>query len=111
MYHWTFNRTLKFRSESEEKPLNQIYNEELSNLSKTTSISNEAFAKNDKFQSFQQCKSIMQKRIGTRRRRFPKSLKDIFLTKDQKETTKGEKFLLYQKKKGRQSDQKFYQNF
>ena len=40
----------------------------------------------------------MQKRRGTRRRRFPKSLKDIFLTKDQKETTKGEKFLLYQSK-------------
>ena len=47
-----FNRTLKFRSESEDKPLNQIYTEELTNLSKITSISNEAFAKNDKFQSF-----------------------------------------------------------
>ena len=83
-----FNHKLKLRSQTEDKPLNQIYNEELSNMSKANNISNKEFADNQKFQSFQSIKSCMQKRRGTRRQRMPKSLKDIFLTDEQKKQQK-----------------------
>ena len=90
-----FTTKCKLRATTEDTPANIIYNEELRILSSVSTASNKDLANCVKMKSFQRIKSTLQRRRTKRRARLPKSLKDVFLTEEQKRTTKGEKFIVF----------------
>ena len=90
-----FEAVVKKRCEQEDMPAGQIYTQEQSSLSQNSEASNESLA--SQMKSYLSMRSCLQKRKGKRRKRLPKSLKEIQLTGDQLLTLKKSKFLIQNK--------------